>query len=83
MQAGIKSASKTMAWTKAKKAVVWGTVGLVVLVAILPVQPVKANPAAALAVILQGKPRSSNCPLVAPEIVPRPLMAKCNGAPTS
>ena len=33
MQAGVKSASKTMAWTKTKKAVVSGTVGLVVLVA--------------------------------------------------
>jgi hypothetical protein len=33
MKAGVKPASKTMAWTKTKKAVVWGTVGLLVLVA--------------------------------------------------
>jgi hypothetical protein len=33
MKAGAKSASKIMAWTKTKKAVVWGTVGLLVLAA--------------------------------------------------
>jgi hypothetical protein len=33
MKALVKSASKTMAWSKTKKAVVWGTVGLLVLAA--------------------------------------------------
>jgi hypothetical protein len=33
MKAGVETASKTMAWTKTKKAVVWGTVGLLVLAA--------------------------------------------------